>query len=131
MLASRIRADLDRAEADEESTALASMLERVVFVTTALSAAQRQGQAAAVLANASPCLEALGHLVVAWMWLRQATTAARLLRAANGAEEIAFLEGKRQACRYFHRWELPKIGPPLDRLSALDGLFKETQPEWL
>ena len=39
-----------------------------------------------------------------------------------------FLEGKRQACRYFLRWELPKVGPMLDRLSVLDGTFLAVDP---
>jgi butyryl-CoA dehydrogenase len=131
LLVSRIRADLDQAETGDERAALGAMLERVESVTAQLVSAQRQGRAETVLTNATPYLEALGHLVVAWMWLRQATAAGRLLHGAPGAEESAFLDGKLQACRYFHLWELPKIGPLLDRLSAFDGLFLQTEPEWL
>ena len=131
LLGRRIRADLDVAPIGEEKAALTAMLARVETVTAALVAAQKSGKAGEVLANASAYLEALGHLVVAWLWLRQATVAGRLLATAEGAEEKSFLEGKRQASRYFHRWELPKIGPLLDRLAALDPTFLETRPEWL
>jgi butyryl-CoA dehydrogenase len=131
LLVSRIRADLDLAEPGEEHAALAAMLDRMESVTAQMTAAQREGQAAAVLANATPYMEALGHLVVAWMWLRQATVAGRLLRTAEGTGEIAFLRGKLHACRYFHRWELPHIAPALNCLAAQDELFLDTRPEWL
>jgi len=82
------------------------------------------------LANASVYLEAMGHVVVAWMWLRQAVAATRALGSASGAD-VDFYRGKLAACRYFFRWELPRIGPQLTLLDSLDSTCLETQPAWL
>ena len=61
------------------------------------------------LANATVYLEAFGHVVLAWIWLEQAC-------AAHG-KAGDFYDGKRQACRYFFRWELPRTGPQFDLLA--------------
>src|SRR6266478_5892963 len=82
------------------------------------------------LANATVYLEAMGHVVVAWMWLRQAVAATRALGSAGGAD-ADFYRGKLAACRYFFRWELPRIGPQLALLDSLDSTCLETQPAWL
>ncbi len=55
-------------------------------------------------------LEAVGHVVVAWMWLEQV-----LALPPEGAGD-AFHDGKRQAARYFFRYELPRTGPQFDLL---------------
>ena len=60
------------------------------------------GDLEAALANASVYLEAVGHVVVAWMWLEQ-------VLAADGRDGD-FYDGKRQAARYFFRYELPQTG---------------------
>ncbi len=39
--------------------------------------------------------------------------------------------GSRIACRYFFRWELPRIGPRLALLDSLDSTCLEVQPAWL
>ena len=53
------------------------------------------------------------------MWLKQAAAAQTGLPAAEGADR-QFYEGKMQACRYFFRWELPKIKAQAELLSGLD-----------
>ncbi|HEY6100531.1 MAG TPA: acyl-CoA dehydrogenase [Anaeromyxobacter sp.] len=81
------------------------------------------------LANASAYLESFGHVIVAWMWLRQGTAAARGLARAQGPGRD-FYEGKLAACRWFFRWELPAIAHPLAMLSALDPTCVEAKPSW-
>ena len=61
------------------------------------------GDVEAALANSVIYLEAFGHVVVAWIWLEQ-------LLAANGRSGD-FYDGKRQAARYFFRYELPRTAP--------------------
>lgn len=39
-------------------------------------------------------------------------------------------EGKRAAARYFLRHELPKVGPQLDLLAALDRTTLDVRPGW-
>jgi len=74
------------------------------------------------LANATVYLEAAGHVVIAWVWLEQ------MLAAAG--KEGDFYDGKRQAGRYFYRFELPKTGPQFDLLDSLDRTTLEMQDAW-
>jgi butyryl-CoA dehydrogenase/acyl-CoA dehydrogenase len=79
------------------------------------------------LANASAYLDAFGHAVVGWLWLEQAVTAVRGLAAKP---DDAFYAGKLSACRWFMRWELPRIGPWLGVLDPLDGTVFEMDETW-
>ena len=80
------------------------------------------GDPEVALANASLYLEAVGHVVVAWLWLDQMVTAA--------AQRGDFYDGKRAAGRYFFRYELPAIGPRLDLLDSLERTTLDSRPEW-
>ena len=71
------------------------------------------------LANATLYLDSLGHVVVAWRWLVQACAAARAL-PTSGAADRDFYAGKLAACRFFFRYELPRITPVLALLRTLD-----------
>jgi hypothetical protein len=104
--------------------ALGRAWQRVGEVTRALYAA---GDMNRTLANASLYLEAVGHAVVAWMWLQQALVAADKLGGANDPD---FYRGKLQACRYFFNWELPKIEPQLDLLASIDTTTLDMQDAW-
>jgi hypothetical protein len=81
------------------------------------------GDPQVTLANAHAYLEAAGHVVVAWLWLEQAL--------ATGSADSDFHQGKRQAARYFWRWELPKVHAHLDLLESLDRTVLDTSPSWL
>ena len=122
LLAETINETVDRAVqegGDEASYAqmLRELVERVVEVTQKVWGA---GDVALSLANASVYLEAVGHVVIAWMWLEQ-------LLACNG-KDGAFYDGKRRAAGYFFRWELPKTGPQLDLLASLDRTTLDMDP---
>jgi butyryl-CoA dehydrogenase len=136
LLAETIRATADRAanSADlggrnagasgaqvgkEAAGQLRAAIDRVVEVTTALWST---GDVETALANSSIYLEAVGHVVVAWIWLEQ-------LLAAEGREGD-FYAGKRQAAQYFFRYELPKTGPMLDLLASLDRTTVEMSDSW-
>ncbi|OHV44243.1 acyl-CoA dehydrogenase [Pseudofrankia sp. BMG5.36] len=101
-------------------TQLSAALDRVVEVTGLLHGA---GDLDVTLANATVYLEAVGHIVVAWLWLAQALAAA--------GKDGPFYDGKRQAARYFFRYELPRTGPQLDLLASLDRTTLDTDPSWL
>jgi hypothetical protein len=92
---------------------------RLVDVTTSMFAS---GDIEAALANSVVYMEAVGHLVIAWMWLEQ-------MRAAQGRTGD-FYDGKRQAARYFFRYELPKTAPQLDLLESLDRTTIEMRDGW-
>jgi hypothetical protein len=99
--------------------ALRAAVDRTVAVTAHLWGT---GDVDLALANASVYLEALGHVVVAWMWLEQAL-------AADGREGD-FYDGKRQAARFFFRWELPRTGPQFDLLQSLDRTTLDMPDAW-
>jgi alkylation response protein AidB-like acyl-CoA dehydrogenase len=82
-----------------------------------------------MLANASAYLEMLGHVVIAWVWLRQAVIAQRALASAPGGE-ADFYQGKLQACRYFFRYELPKTAAQHELLRGLDPTCLEMRDQW-
>lgn len=99
---------------------------RIGRVTTTLYEA---GDMNKTLANASLYLEAVGHTVVAWMWLEQALVAAKALTNATGDDKNFYL-GKLQACRYFFQWELPKVPQQLDLLASIDTTTLDMQDAW-
>ncbi|MBY0242805.1 MAG: acyl-CoA dehydrogenase, partial [Burkholderiaceae bacterium] len=102
-------------------------LRRVEQATATLYGA---GDMNITLANASVYLEAVGHVVVAWVWLQQALAAQAGLDAGATPDDDAFYQGKLQACRYFFRWELPKTGPQFDLLESLDTTTLDMQDAW-
>ena len=110
------------AELQEFTTALNKALMDMVSTLQTLGAAMLKEPNRA-LANASVFLEAFGHTVIAWMWLRQAVAACRALAldaTVLDATEQAFYQGKLSACRWFYRWELPKTRAWHELLRSLD-----------
>ncbi|MEV7129347.1 acyl-CoA dehydrogenase [Streptomyces sp. NPDC093260] len=123
LLAETISATTARAAAAEGELAelgrsLDAALARIVTVTGRLWA---DGDPRTALANASVYLEAVGHTVLAWIWLEQ-------LLAADGRDGD-FYAGKRQAARYFFRYELPRTAPQFDLLESLDRTTLEMHPD--
>jgi alkylation response protein AidB-like acyl-CoA dehydrogenase len=112
----------------EHAAELSARWQRLQQVTRAIV---DQADASLRLVNSSPYLEAFGHLVVAWVWLGQAVAAsARLARQPGGHPDFGLLQGKLQACRYFFKWELPRIGPTLDLLERADSSAADMRDEW-
>ena len=78
---------------------------------------------ARALGNATPLLQAFGHVVLAWLWLDQAKVAETALAAdVSGAAEAAFFEGKLRACRFFFECELPSVDPLLTFVGSLSDV---------
>ncbi len=123
LLGETVMATVARASGDGElapySEALAEAMGRIGAATATV---WQGGDPERALANASTYLEAVGHAVLAWIWLEQALAAA--------GKTGDFYDGKRQAARYFFRWELPKIGPMLDLLVSKDDTTLAMQDRW-
>jgi butyryl-CoA dehydrogenase len=121
LLVETIGATVARATGDlaEPAAQLHAAVQRVVEVTTLLWAT---GDPETALANATIYLEAVGHVVIAWMWLEQ-------LLAAEG-KTGDFYDGKRAAGQFFFRYELPKTDPMLDLLASVDRTTVEMSPNW-
>jgi len=128
-LSGRVRATAAQGRADATLAAYAAALDgmwtRIEDTTRTLHAAQDANR---TLANATVYLEAFGHAVVAWIWLEQALVASRALAASR--PDADFYRGKLAACRYFFIYELPKVGPMLDVLAALDDTTLAMQDAW-
>ncbi|MGZ6839874.1 MAG: acyl-CoA dehydrogenase, partial [Frankiaceae bacterium] len=101
------------------ATQLGAAADRVIQTTQRVWA---PGEPETALASASVYLEAVGHIVIAWMWLEQ------LL--ATGDRKGDFYAGKRHAARYFFRYELPKTGPQFDLLDSCDHTTTEMADRW-
>ncbi len=111
-------------DAGGDAAEYAQQLQRaVVRVGETTTALWSTGDPAVALANSTVYLEAVGHVVVAWIWLEQ------LL--AVGERDGAFYDGKRAAARYFFRFELPKTGPQFDLLASLDRTTLDVDPSVL
>ncbi|MDH4259647.1 MAG: acyl-CoA dehydrogenase [Gammaproteobacteria bacterium] len=119
-LAARITETVELARADarlaEHATALAAALAEIGKTTEILAGAMTKDSERA-LANATLYLDSLGHIVVAWRWLAQGLAATR---AQAVPADRDFYAGKLAACRFFFRYELPRIQPVLALLRSLD-----------
>ena len=83
------------------------------------------------LANATPYLQAFGHLVVAWLWLDVSITAHIALSAKPDNAVIDLLYGKIQCMHYFFDYELPKIDAWLRVVASRNQICANTREEWL
>ena len=111
------------AELKAESAAVAHGLQTLLDATRAAWSTRQPDEA---LANATPYLQAFGHVVVAWLWL----DVARVAVAAAAGKDDAFLRGKLQAARYFFDFELPKIDAWLAVVAARNPTCREMQDAW-
>jgi butyryl-CoA dehydrogenase len=132
LLSARVQHTLDAAGKDAE---LAPLAESLAWRWAAFSPAIRAaGQTAAgdmelALANAYLLLDAMGHAVVAWLWLDQALVARAQLSA--GASRSHFLRGKLAAAHYFINWELPSKDAGLAQFTRMDPLCRDLDPAQL
>ena len=110
-------------ELKTESAAVAQGLQTLLDATRAAWSTRQPDEA---LANATPYLQAFGHVVVAWLWL----DVARVAVAAAAGKDDAFLRGKLQAARYFVDFELPKIDAWLSVVAARNPTCREMQDAW-
>ncbi len=84
----------------------------------------RAGTPAAATDNATPFLQAFGHVVVAWLWLDQALAAARLDMADRD-----FRDAKLRACRFFFECELPKVPALLGIVASRNDVAAAAPPD--
>ena len=115
----------DRSEWTAETAALESAVDRIESVTTAVWAS---GDPTVALDNAWTYLEAVGHTVMAWLWLQQGMAAGA---TAGERGDSAFLKGKIAAARYFFAHELPQTGPWFDLVESRATTFADLDDTWL
>jgi alkylation response protein AidB-like acyl-CoA dehydrogenase len=94
----------------------------VDHLAAATRAAWSTGVADEALANATPYLQAFGHVVLAWIWLDVATCVTRSV--ADDANR-----GRLAACRYFFHYELPRVGAWLGVVERRDDTCRTLAEE--
>jgi len=111
LLAERMLSTASKAEGSwgPEAAALRDALQQI---SQATQQAWDGAEPAQALANAVPYLQAFGHTVIAWIWLDVA--------ASLEGNDTPAAQGRRAACRYFFRYELPKIGAWLNVVKSRD-----------
>jgi butyryl-CoA dehydrogenase len=125
----------------EDAIQLASELAPLRRYTTALSVAWSKllvatrdawadGSPEEVLANATPYLQAFGHVVLAWLWLDIARVAATAQGGTGASASQEFYLGKVQCTRYFFDYELPKIDAWLAVAAARTDTCLRMRDEW-
>jgi len=124
LLAARVRSTIDAALPQPALAAPARQL-RTAWQTleSATHAAWSTGLPADALANATPYLQAFGHLVLAWLWLDVA-------RVCTVDDADALRQGKLAAMRYFFAYELPKVDAWLLVVAARQPLCRDMRDEW-
>ncbi len=127
LLATRINATLERAGhvggLAEPAQALAAALQQLGAATRS---AWSTGVPEEALANATPYLQAFGHVVLAWLWLDVALVAA----ARPGEPMTDLAHGKLAAMRYFYAYELPRIDAWLGVVARREALPRDMRDAW-
>jgi len=112
-----------------DAAVLLRVLAQKVGVTAASVGSRLQrGEAGLALANASHYMTAAGHLVVGWLWLRQALCAQAALTVGRGLED--FYRGKLQTCRFFLHQELPHAMHAISLVSGFEDSAFVMRDEW-
>jgi butyryl-CoA dehydrogenase len=126
LLATRMNTTIERAgQAEglaEHANALATALQKLGAAT---KSAWATGVPEEALANATPYLQAFGHVVLAWIWLEVALVALAL------PARSPLPPGKLAAARYFFAYELPRIDAWLGVVARREPLVRELDPAWL
>jgi butyryl-CoA dehydrogenase len=127
LLATRINATIERAGhvagLAEPAQALAAALQQLGAATRS---AWSTGVPEEALANATPYLQAFGHVVLAWLWLDVALVAA----GEPGKAPSDLAQGKLAAMRYFYAYELPRIDAWLGVVARREPLPREMRDAW-
>jgi butyryl-CoA dehydrogenase len=130
LYAERVTETVSRAAATAgfaaQSTQLAAALAALVQATRE---AWSSPDPEAVLANATPYLEAFGHVTIAWLWLDLALSAHVSTPAVDDAT-AAHRQGLVQTMRYFFDYELPRIDAWLQVVARRTATVREMPDAW-
>lgn len=136
LLIATVRATLSEVSRDSSQTIttladkLSPLVDQIAEKTAGLRDALHTSNRGVVLSHASNYLEVIGHMVVGWLWLRQATVAEQHLERTTGDQRNFYL-GKIYAARYFISHELPLVAAKLEVLTTLDPIFTDMDEAWL
>ncbi|MER1973509.1 MAG: acyl-CoA dehydrogenase C-terminal domain-containing protein, partial [Psychrobacter alimentarius] len=87
-------------------------------------------KAVTLTGNAQALMNIFASIVVAWIWIRQASKAEQLLGNTDDTEQQNFYQGKIQAAKYFIDWELPLIKRDIAILTNNNAVCTDMQAAW-
>ncbi len=129
LLAARMQATALAALPHEALAAPARQLQSALqTLESATLAAWSNGLPYEALANATPYLQAFGHVVLAWLWLDLAAVCRARLAEGRGDEPAD--RGRLAAMRYFFAYELPKVDAWLLPVAARQAVCREMRDAW-
>ncbi|MCI2285771.1 acyl-CoA dehydrogenase [Colwellia sp. MSW7] len=118
------------ANLDEFSVQLATAVDTLKETTQSVLTAMSTKHIDLALANSVKYLALFGHVIIAWLWLKQGIVATKALAEQPHQEDKNFYQGKCQALQYFYRFELPKISLWAALLNSTDSSTYDMQVEW-
>jgi hypothetical protein len=83
-----------------------------------------------VFSNSVAYLDMFGHIVIAWLWLKQGMVASEALKKSPHEFDEKFYQGKVQAMQFFFRSELPNIYRWASLVKNIDSTSFDMKPDW-
>ena len=120
----------DIASLKEFSAQLASAVNLLNSTTEAVLKDMSTKNIDLALANSVSYLSMFGHVIIAWLWLKQGIVASNALAEQPHKDDEHFYQGKRQALQYFYRIELPQVAVWQKVLASTDSTSFDMQAEW-
>jgi butyryl-CoA dehydrogenase len=114
----------------EFTTQLSQAVDTLTTTTEAVLSAMATKNIDLALANSVKYLELFGHVIIAWLWLKQSLVATKALSKKPHQTDVHFYQGKLQAAQYFYRFELPEIYLWSNILINTDSTSFDMQSEW-
>tara|TARA_R110002167_G_scaffold188380_2_gene390045 strand:- start:38896 stop:40701 length:1806 start_codon:yes stop_codon:yes gene_type:complete len=114
----------------EYTQKLSEAVETLTLTTEAVLNGMATKNIDLALANSVKYLELFGHVIIAWLWLKQSMVATKALAQQPHQADVFFYKGKLQASQYFYRFELPKIAVWSSLLMSTDGTSFDMQAYW-
>ena len=109
---------------------LEAAVDTLKLTTQAVLTAMSTNNIDLALANSVKYLELFGHVIIAWLWLKQGVVATSALAKQPHEADEHFYRGKLQALQYFYRFELPKIEVWSKIIIRTDSTSFDMQAEW-
>ena len=114
----------------EFSQQLSTAVNSLQLTTEALLTAMTTTNIDLALANSVKYLELFGHVIIAWLWLKQGLVATKALENKPHKDDENFYQGKLQTLQYFYRFELPQIALWSALLIDSDDSTYQMKAEW-
>jgi alkylation response protein AidB-like acyl-CoA dehydrogenase len=114
----------------EYTQKLSEAVETLTLTTEAVLNGMATKNIDLALANSVKYLELFGHVIIAWLWLKQSMVATKALAQQPHQADEFFYKGKLQASQYFYRFELPKIAVWSSLLMSTDSTSFDMQADW-